>query len=71
MGGSRYNARRNLFEILDVTISYDPVTDAWTPRASLPSPREHISATKVFLNGNPRIELLGVAPPGNNLQYVP
>jgi len=71
MGGVRSN------ETLDITIVYDPVTDAWTRRASLPSPRYDISASKVWLNGQPRIELIGGQMIGglqvtnNNLQYVP
>jgi N-acetylneuraminic acid mutarotase len=71
MGGRRYNAKLDTWEVLDVTIAYDPVTDTWTPRAPLPGPRERISATKVFLNGKPRIELVGSGPLKNNLQYVP
>ena len=58
-------------ETLDVTIVYDPATDAWTRRASMPSPRTGISASKVFLNGQPRIEVVGGVAPGSNLQYVP
>jgi N-acetylneuraminic acid mutarotase len=69
MGGLRFNGEG--LDILDITIVYDPVTDAWTRRASLPSPRYGISASKVLLNGKPRIELVGGAAPGNNLQYVP
>jgi hypothetical protein len=37
----------------------------------MPSPRTGISASKVFLNGQPLIEVIGGAAPGNNLQYVP
>jgi hypothetical protein len=30
-----------------------------------------MEATRVFLDGQPRIELVGGVAPGNNLQYVP
>ena len=69
MGG--YRVRNNLAEMLDITIVYDPVTDAWTRRASLPGPRWGLAASRVYLNGKPRIELVGGEAPGNNLQYVP
>jgi N-acetylneuraminic acid mutarotase len=71
MGGSRYDAASHTSETLDVTIVYDPATDAWTRRASMPSPRTGISASKVFLNGQPLIEVVGGVAPGSNLQYVP
>jgi N-acetylneuraminic acid mutarotase len=71
MGGKRWNAALQTYETLDITIVYDPATDAWTRRASLPSARGHIAASKVFLNGGSRIELVGGNLPGNNLQYVP
>jgi len=71
MGGSRYNAKTDAWEMLDITIVYDPATDAWTRRASLPGPRTALGASRVNLNGKPRIELVGGNAPGNNLQYVP
>jgi Kelch motif len=71
MGGSGTNDLGEQ-DVLDVNIAYDPMTDAWTRQASLPSPRYSISASKVFLNGKPRIELVGgMLSPGTNLQYVP
>jgi N-acetylneuraminic acid mutarotase len=71
MGGRRYNAKTEAWETLDITIVYDPATDAWTRRASLPGPRTDLAASRVYLNGKPRIELVGGNAPGNNLQYVP
>jgi N-acetylneuraminic acid mutarotase len=71
MGGSRYNAKTDAMETLDITIVYDPATDAWTRRASLPGPRTDLGASRAYLNGKPRIELVGGVAPGNNLQYVP
>ena len=71
MGGRRYNAKTDAMDTLDITIVYDPATDAWTRRASLPGPRTGLAASRVYLNGKPRIELVGGSAPGNNLQYVP
>jgi N-acetylneuraminic acid mutarotase len=71
MGGYRYNAKTDAWEMLDITIVYDPATDVWTRRASLPGPRTDLGASRVYLNGKPRIELVGGEAPGNNLQYVP
>ena len=71
MGGRRYNAARDAVDLLDITIVYDPATDAWTRRAALPSPRSGIAASRVWLNGKPRIEVVGGISPGNNLQYIP
>lgn len=71
IGGSRYIASRHAWEPVDWNSVYDPITDAWTRRASLPSPRTGIAGTKVILNGQPRIEVLGGSLPGNNLQYAP
>lgn len=70
-GGTRYNAARDAMETLDITIVYDPVTDAWTRRASMPSPRTGMAAVKVLVGGSPRIEVVGGNAPDNNLQYVP
>jgi N-acetylneuraminic acid mutarotase len=70
MGGRWLNAGEG-WETLDITIVYDPVTDRWSRRASLPSPRTGIVGSKLFLDGKPRIEVVGGAVPGNNLQYVP
>jgi N-acetylneuraminic acid mutarotase len=70
MGG--YRIRNGLDEILDITIVYDPVTNLWTRRASLPSPRGYMAGTTVLRWGKPRIEVVGGAPaPRNNVQYIP
>ena len=70
MGG--YRIRNNLDETLDITIVYDPVTDLWTRRASLPSPRGNMAGTTVLRGGKPRIEVVGGTPaPRNNVQYIP
>jgi len=56
---------------LRTTMSYDPATDTWTPRADLPSARYGMAASKIFVNGLPRLEVVGGPRPGNNLQYIP
>jgi N-acetylneuraminic acid mutarotase len=71
MGGSRYIAARHAWEAVDWNSVYNPITDVWTRRASLPSPRTGIAGSKVVVNGQPRIEVVGGSLPGNNLQYVP
>ena len=50
---------------------YDPATDSWTNKAPLPNPRANLTASRVRVNGQPRIQLVGGTRPGNNLQYTP
>ena len=50
---------------------YDPAVGDWTRRANLPTGRYGVAAAKVFINGQPRMEVVGGLRPGNNLQYVP
>jgi N-acetylneuraminic acid mutarotase len=71
MGGSRWNAARDGVDTLDITSVFNPITNLWSERARLPSPRAGIAATTVMLNGTPRIEVIGGPAPGNNLQYTP
>jgi len=71
IGGRRYDADRGVWETLDKTRVYDPTTNLWTTRASLPSPRDDISGATVRLNGQARIEVVGGSAPSNNLQYIP
>jgi N-acetylneuraminic acid mutarotase len=73
MGGLRYDPIANELQELDVTIVYDPVTNLWTRRASMPSPRIYMGGTTVLLNGKPRIEVVGGAGglAADNLQYIP
>jgi N-acetylneuraminic acid mutarotase len=71
IGGTRYNATRDAMETLDITIVYDPATNLWTRRASMPSARTRIAASKVLLDGKARIEVVGGIAPGNNIQYTP
>ena len=51
--------------------AYTPATDTWSTRAALPSQRPELAASRVVVNGQPRIEVVGGARPGNNLQYIP
>lgn len=71
MGGVRFDPVREDYDTLDKTIAYNPATNLWTPRASMPSRRSGIAATVVRVNGQSRIEVVGGQAPGNNLQYVP
>jgi Kelch motif protein len=54
---------------------YDPVSDTWEKK---PLHTEfsfwgvdELTPTRIFLNGQPRVEVVGGARPGNNLQYIP
>ena len=74
MGGYRFDPVLNYHQLLDKTIVYDPATNLWTLRASLPSPRVGMAGTTVLLNGKPRIEVVGGWGPGlaaDNVQYIP
>ena len=71
IGGNRYNAKTDSSENLAVTVRYDPTTGTWKRLADLPSPRTGIAASKVFVNGKARIEVVGGSGTSNNLQYVP
>jgi N-acetylneuraminic acid mutarotase len=53
------------------TSIYHPLTDTWTTGAPLPTGWSGVAASKVFLDGRPRIEVVGGSRPGNNLQYIP
>jgi N-acetylneuraminic acid mutarotase len=50
---------------------YHPLTDTWTSRPLLTNLQGGTTAARVFLDGRPRIEVIGGGRPGNNLQYVP
>lgn len=51
---------------------YDPTLDRWVTRTSLPADAGAIgAATKVFLNGGARIEMVSTPASGNNWQYTP
>jgi N-acetylneuraminic acid mutarotase len=69
-GGRGINAAGE-WETWRTTSVYHPLTDTWTTAAPLPTARSGIAATRVFLNGRPRLEVVGGGLPGNNLQYIP
>lgn len=50
---------------------YDPVTNTWTKKAPSPRIEYGLSAGRVLVNGQARLELVGGARPGNDLQYTP
>jgi N-acetylneuraminic acid mutarotase len=50
---------------------YNPATDVWSAKAILPTGRANNDASRVVVNGQARIELVGGSSPGNNLQYIP
>lgn len=53
------------------TSVYDPSTNSWTTKAQMPTARADIAASMVWLNGQQRLEVVGGARPGNNVQYTP
>jgi N-acetylneuraminic acid mutarotase len=69
IGGERFTSTGET--TLRRNIAYDPTTNTWITKAQMPTARLGVAATKVFLNGQPRIEVVGGRLPGNNLQYVP
>ena len=60
-----------LYVIGDKTNVYHPLTDTWTTAASPPHALSDVAATRVFLNGQARIEVVGGSLPGNHLEYIP
>jgi N-acetylneuraminic acid mutarotase len=53
---------------------YDPVSNAWSRKDLLVRLQDSYNihaASRVFLNGQPRVEVVGGGAPGNNLQYTP
>ena len=69
-GGSGINSAGE-WETLRSTRVYNPLTNTWGTAAPMPAARDGVSASRVFLGGLPRIEVVGGRPPGNNLQYIP
>jgi N-acetylneuraminic acid mutarotase len=54
---------------------YDPVSDTWENKPLLTKfnywEPARLRAARVFLNGQPRVEVIGGYLPGNNQQYIP
>jgi N-acetylneuraminic acid mutarotase len=63
------------WEFVPTTSVYDPSTDTWSTKAPMPVTSgafySDAPGVKVFVNGLPRIELVGGWRPGNNVQYIP
>jgi N-acetylneuraminic acid mutarotase len=57
------------------TFIYDPVSDAWERKPLLTTfsywADYELTAARVFVNGEPRVEVIGGYRPGNNQQYIP
>jgi len=70
IGGRQFTSALGWQPVRTVKV-YHPTTNTWTTAAPLPSARYGIAAARVFLNGRPRIEVVGGSLPGNNLQYIP
>jgi N-acetylneuraminic acid mutarotase len=58
-------------KLVRTTSVYDPATNTWTTKAPMPTARFDFAASRVLINGQPRIEAVGGERPGNNLQYIP
>ena len=54
---------------------YDPLSDTWSTKPLLTTfnywDPTRLRAAKVFVNGSPRVEVIGGYRPGNNQQYIP
>jgi N-acetylneuraminic acid mutarotase len=63
-----------LFGAPDIFI-YDPASDTWATKPLLTKfgywEDVELTAARVFLNGKPRVEVIGGYIPGNNQQYIP
>ena len=70
MGGRGINSEGE-WETFRTMRVYHPITDTWSTVAPMPTARDGIAAARVFLDGRPRIEVVGGSLPGNNLQYIP
>jgi len=70
MGGAE-NDGEGHESVVKTTIVYDPITDAWTSGAALPTERCCVAGTRVLVNGRFRIQVVGGLAPGNNLQNIP
>jgi N-acetylneuraminic acid mutarotase len=53
------------------TSIYNPGTNTWMTGTPMPSDRFDFAASRVVVNGEPRIQVVGGRRPGNNLQYMP
>ena len=55
--------------------SYEPLSDTWKSKPLLTTfgywDASRLAAERVFVNGKPRVEMIGGFRPGNNQQYIP
>jgi N-acetylneuraminic acid mutarotase len=58
-------------EVVATNSRYNPATNSWTNVKGAPHGGGGFAADRVFVGSESRIELVGGARPGNNLQYVP
>jgi N-acetylneuraminic acid mutarotase len=70
IGGYQRDPDRTI-RVVRTTSVYDPTTDTWTTKAPMPTARANMAASRVVLNRQARIEVVGGSRPGNNLQYMP
>jgi N-acetylneuraminic acid mutarotase len=71
IGGYQRNPDGTTTPGVRTTSVYDPGTNRWTTKASAPKALSQIAASRVVLNGQERIEVVGGRRPGNNLAYIP
>jgi len=69
LGGYEYGSDGSR-RIVRKTSMYDPATNTWTNQAPMPSDRIETTASLVTVSGKTRIDLVGGARPGNNLQFI-
>jgi N-acetylneuraminic acid mutarotase len=67
IGGERISDRAPV----TTTSVYDPATDTWKNLAPAPRGGPGLAAGRVVVSGQGRVELVGGARPGNNMQYTP
>lgn len=70
VGGLVVDATGNRTAVRKTSV-YNPATDSWTNGALMPTARSDFAAGRVVVNGKARVEAVGGARPGNNVQYVP
>lgn len=71
VAGVRYDAAGSSGTPVTTTSRYDPATNTWKNLAQAPRGGAGLAADRVVVSGQPRIDLVGGARPGNNAQYVP
>jgi N-acetylneuraminic acid mutarotase len=70
-GLSLRNPQTGRVDTLRTTTIYDPATDSWTTGKPMPTPSSDVAASRIFVNGQVGIQVVGGSRPRNNLQYFP